>query len=96
MSLDVDRRRQDMPRSARPKVRSAPRLRVQRVFGRPGPRASAAPQGWAGDRQGSLSSEMERGNVERLVEVEGLDCRGLDESRWAQTRVTGGFGASGP
>ena len=39
---------------------------------------------------------MERGNVERLVEVEGLDCQGHDESRWAGTRVTGGFGASAP
>ena len=85
-----------MPRSARPKVRSATRLRVLAAFWRLRPRASAAPQGWAGARQRALSSEMERGNVERLVEVEGLDCRGLDESRWAQTRVTGGFGASGP
>ena len=85
-----------MPRSARPKVRSATRLRVLAAFWRLRPRASAAPQGWAGARQRVLSSEMERGNVERLVEVERLDCRGLDESRWAQTLVTGGFGASGP
>ena len=33
MSLDGDRRRQSMPRSARPKVRSATRLRVHAVFG---------------------------------------------------------------